>query len=204
GRRGVCSLCQGDEVRSLPSGRGLASPGPFGESRRVPRSPATGGRPMLQILGSRKTLCNGLTRRDFLAAGGLALAGLGTSPARQASAAAARAARAPSFGKARSVILLFLYGGASQLETFDVKPEAPVEIRGGPGSMPPPVPGSRVGEGLPRLARVIDRSTVVRSLTHPYPIHGTAYSVTSNPLLDGAMQDNPRDLRHWPFIGSVV
>ena len=54
------------------------------------------------------------------------------------------------------------------------------------------------------LARVIDRCTVIRSMTHPYPIHGTAYSVSGAPTLDTPMQDNPRDPRHWPFIGSVV
>jgi hypothetical protein len=162
---------------------------------------------MLKILGSPKTLCDGLTRRDFLSVSSLGLAGLGLSslpPPQQAPAETRRAAQQRSFGKAKSAILLFLYGGASQLETFDVKPEAPLEIRGRLRSIATSLPGYRVCEGLPHLAQVIDRSTVVRSLTHPYPIHGTAYSVTSNPFLDGAMQDNPRDPRHWPFIGSVV
>ena len=110
----------------------------------------------------------------------------------------------PGFGKAKSVILLFLYGGASQLETFDPKPEAPIEVRGKLGSIESSLPGCRVCEGLPNLARVMDRTTVVRSMTHPFPIHGTAFSVTSTPFLDTPMQDNPRDPRHWPFIGSIV
>jgi hypothetical protein len=150
---------------------------------------------MLRILGSRRLLCDGLTRRDFLQVGALSLA----TPR-------AHAARGPlpGFGKARSVILLFLYGGASQLETFDPKPDAPVEVRGQLGTIPSRIVGYRLGEGLPRIARIIDRCTVIRSMTHPYPIHGTAYSVTGAPALDTPMQDNPRDPRHWPFIGSVI
>jgi len=153
---------------------------------------------MLQILGSYRSLCDGLNRRDFLRVG--ALGGLGLA----ANAIATPSAPVPGFGQAKSVILLFLYGGASQLETFDPKPDAPVEIRGRLGTIATRVPGYRVCEGLPRVARVIDRCTVIRSMTHPYPIHGTAFSVTSTPTLDTPMQDNPRDPRHWPFVGSVV
>ncbi len=50
----------------------------------------------------------------------------------------------------------------------------------------------------------MDRVTVVRSLTHPYPIHGVAYALTGVPQIDVPMELNPRDGRHWPFIGSVV
>jgi uncharacterized protein (DUF1501 family) len=153
---------------------------------------------MLRILGSQRALCDGVSRRDFLRVG--ALGGLGLA----SGASAAPAGPIPSFGRAKSVILLFLYGGASQLETFDPKPDAPVEIRGRLGSIATTIPGYRICEGLPRVARMIDRCTVIRSMTHPYPIHGTAFSVASAPALDTPMQDNPRDPRHWPFIGSVV
>lgn len=152
---------------------------------------------MLRILGSPKRLCDGLTRRDLLHVGAAGLAGL-------LSRAEAATVQPASFGRARSVIFLFLYGGVSQLETFDVKPEAPVEIRGSLGTLSTILPGYRIGEGLPRVAGVLDRATVLRSLTHKYPIHGTAYSVTSTVDFDGVMQDNPRDPRHWPFVGSVV
>ena len=154
---------------------------------------------MLRVLGSRREFCDGLSRRDFLQFGALG----GLSFAVTSTRAAPRAADS-GFGKAKAVILLFLYGGASQLETFDVKPDAPVEIRGRLKTIPTSVPGYSVCEGLPRIARVIDRCTVIRSMTHPYPIHGTAFSVTSTPTLDTPMQDNPRDPRHWPFIGSVI
>src|SRR5207245_7228268 len=97
-----------------------------------------------------------------------------------------------------------LYGSPSQIETFDPKPAAPVDIRGELKSIKSNVPGLDVGELLPHTARVMDRVTVVRSMTHPYPIHGVAYATTGTPSIDIPMELNPRDPRHWPFIGSVV
>src|SRR5262249_33469261 len=132
---------------------------------------------MLRILGSPKTLCDGRTRRDFLQVGGASVLGLGLVGLLRPRPAAAKTP-APGFGKARSCILLFLYGSPSQLETFDPKPDAPVGVRGELKSIRSNVPGMDVGELLPRVARVMDRVTVVRSLTHPYPIHGVAYAVT--------------------------
>src|SRR5689334_19715076 len=161
---------------------------------------------MLRILGSQKRLCDGLTRRDFLQAGGLGPFGLALADALRPSTARAAGARAAdkSFGRARSCILLFLYGSPSQLETFDPKPAAPVEIRGELKAIRSNVPGLDVGELLPNVARVMDRVTVLRSLTHPYPIHGVAYATTGVPQIDVPMELNPHDARHWPFVGSVV
>ena len=87
---------------------------------------------MLRVLSSPKTLCDGLTRRDLLQVGGLTFGGLGLSQLLQQQTAASPTdhAAAASFGKAKQCIVLFLYGSPSQLETFDMKPEAPVEIRG--------------------------------------------------------------------------
>src|SRR5581483_3250432 len=89
-------------------------------------------------------------------------------------------------------------------ETFDMKPDAPAEIRGEFKPIRSRLPGLDVGELLPNAAQVMDRVTVVRSLTHPYPIHGVAYALTGVPQIDVPMELNPRDGRHWPFIGSVV
>src|SRR5262249_31072959 len=66
------------------------------------------------------------------------------------------------------------------------------------------LPGCDVCELLPTTARVMDKVTVLRSLTHPYPIHGVAYAVTGVPQIDIPMELNPNDGRHWPFIGSAV
>jgi hypothetical protein len=157
---------------------------------------------MLRILGSPRRLCDGLTRRDLLHVGGLGTLGLALGDVLHAAESPA-AATAASFGRAKSCILLYLYGSPSQLETFDVKPEAPVEIRGELGGIATKVPGLLVGELLPQVARIVDRTTVVRSMTHPYPVHGIAYATTGLPDPAGQLEVTPRDARHWPFLGSV-
>jgi uncharacterized protein (DUF1501 family) len=158
---------------------------------------------MLRILGSHTRLCDGLTRRDFLQAGGLGLLGIGAGASLHG-VAAADAMRGGSFGRAKRCILLYLYGAASQLETFDPKPDAPSQVRGELGAIATSVPGVQIGELLPQTARIIDRTTIVRSMTHPYPLHASAFTLTSIPTIDVPLQMSPRDPRHWPFIGSVV
>lgn len=161
---------------------------------------------MLRILGSPRSLCDGFSRREFLQVGALSGFGLGLSQwlKAQETRAAEPPSRSGSFGKAKACILLYLYGSPSQLETFDVKPDAPEGIRGELRSIPTAVPGYRVGELLPHTAGVIDRTTVVRSMTHPYPVHGIAYATSGLPDPRGALEVTPRDPGHWPFFGSVV
>lgn len=160
---------------------------------------------MLQVLGNPKRLCDGLTRRDLLQVGALGALGLTLGDFLRLRAAQTPTAQASrGFGRAKACILLFLYGSPSQLETFDVKPDAPEGIRGTFGTIPSSVPGYRVSELLPRSARVMDKVTVLRSMTHRYPIHGAAYATSGVPAIDVPMELNPHDSRHWPFIGSVV
>jgi hypothetical protein len=142
----------------------------------------------------------------MLRAGGLGLFGLSLADFfRLEARTQPRSHKAPPhFGKAKSCILVYLYGSPSQIETFDPKPDAPAGIRGDLGVIRSCVPGTLVGELLPHSARVMDRLTVLRSLTHPYPIHGAAFALTGVPAIDIPMELNPRDARHWPFIGSVV
>ena len=160
---------------------------------------------MLRLLSSAKSFGTGCTRRDWLRVGGLGLAGLALP---QISALQEASARSPasdrSFGRAKAIILIHLYGAPSQLEWVDCKPDAPVEIRGQFGVIPSSLPGCQVCELFPQMAQVMDRVTVLRSLTHPYPIHGVAYALTGVPAIDVAMELSPRDARHWPFFGSVV
>jgi hypothetical protein len=161
---------------------------------------------MIRILGGPKRLCDGLTRRDLLHVGSLGMLGLsagGVLTPGPASASVPTPGRS-SFGQAKSCILLFLYGSPSQIETFDPKPDAPVEVRGEFGCIPSSVPGLNVCERLPRLAQVMDKVTLIRSVSHPYPIHGVAYATTSNPVVPLAAELSPREPLHWPFIGSVV
>jgi hypothetical protein len=160
---------------------------------------------MLTVLGSPKKLCDGVTRREMLVGGGLSMFGLGLSDYfRLQDAQAVEPRRERSFGRAKACILLFLYGSPSQLELADQKPDAPVEIRGELGSIRSTLPGCDVCELLPSVSRVMDKMTVVRSMTHPYPIHGVAYATTGTPIIDVPMELNPRDGRHHPYIGSVV
>src|SRR6516162_6838134 len=125
---------------------------------------------MLRILGSAKTLCGGLTRRELLWAGGLGMFHLGLGDyfrLRELQAAPKINALARSFGRAKSCILLYLYGSPSQLETVDMKPNAPLEIRGELKPIRSSLPGLDVCELLPNTARVMDRCSVVRSMSHP-------------------------------------
>ena len=101
---------------------------------------------MLRILGSAKQLCSGMTRRDMLRVGGLGMAGLSLPQVlelQESSAAEHKPAEA-NFGKAKSVILIHLYGSPSQLEWADCKPDAPLEIRGDLKTIPSTLKGCDV------------------------------------------------------------
>src|SRR5439155_14661584 len=112
--------------------------------------------------------------------------------------------QANGFGSAKACILLFPYGSPPQHETMDPKPEAPAEIQGEMKAIRTSVPGLWIGDHLPKIATVMDRVTVVRSLTHPYAEHGVAYAVSGIPTYTPDLETRPRDPRHWPFIGSIV
>ncbi|AMV26974.1 Sulfatase [Gemmata sp. SH-PL17] len=128
---------------------------------------------MLRVLGHSSAACDGISRRDLLRAGSLAalLPGVISPPV----AAARRTNEAPAATKktphAKAVILLDLFGGPSHIDTFDMKPDAPPEIRGEFKSIPTVLPGVRVCEHLPLLARRLDQMTVVRSVSHKYNSH---------------------------------
>jgi len=158
---------------------------------------------MLRILSSEKRLCDGLSRRDLLQVGGISTLGLGLPTFLNLREAAA-SAEGGSFGRAKQCIVLYLYGAMSQMETVDMKPDAPVEIRGTMRPIPSVLPGLDVCEHLPHMAQMMDRVTVVRSVTHPYPIHGVAFATTGIPAIDVGMELAPHDPRHHPYFGSVV
>src|SRR5262249_10572974 len=109
----------------------------------------------------------GVTRRELLQVGYSGLLGIGLSSllGGRAGAAQSRRAEAKSSPRPRSVILVFLTGAPSHLDTFDPKPDAPPEIRGEFQPIATSVPGLRVGEQLPRLAARADKYAVVRSLS---------------------------------------
>ena len=152
---------------------------------------------MIEILGSRRRLCGGITRRDWLQIGGLGMLGLRLQDylgLRRLQASSAL----PAFGKAKSCILLLPYGSPPQHETFDPKPEAPEEVRGVYKPTSTSVTGIQICDGLPRIAKVMDRLTVIRSMTHPYPLHCTAYVTSGIPDYTPELETRPRDPRHNP------
>lgn len=152
---------------------------------------------MLRLNGSAKRLCTGITRRDLLHIGGVGALGLGLDGALRADVAGGRP-------QAKACIFVFLFGSPPQHETFDPKPLAPSEIQGEMGAIDTAVPGLQIGEGLPQIARIADRLTVVRSMTHDYPIHCCAYVMTGMPTYSIPLETNPRAPEHWPFMGSIV
>jgi hypothetical protein len=135
--------------------------------------------------------CASASRRDFLRVGSLGLAGLSLPSLLRAEAKEAQYARA------KSIILVFLGGGFSHLDTFDPKPDAPEEIRGKYRPIPTTVPGLTIGEKLPLLANVMDRVTLVRSGSHSVDHHETA----SNWVLSGRLGSPFGD---YPAVGAVV
>lgn len=158
---------------------------------------------MLRVLGSNKRFCDGISRRDWLTVGALAPLGLTLSGWDSVKANPGKSSAA-GFGQAKRCLLLYLWGSPSQLDTFDPKPDAPLEIRGNLNSIPTCIPGNRIGEIFPRLSRLLNKTTILRSLTHPYPVHGVSFATSAVPVTDIPLETRPRDPRQWPFIGSVI
>lgn len=150
--------------------------------------------------------CDGIRRRDFLRLGMLAGAGLSLADyLRLAEAGELRS------GKATSVIQIYLAGGPTHLDTFDLKPDAPKEYRGEFSPIDTNAPGVQISEHLPKLAKCADKFTVLRGVSHTLAAHdlGTKYMITGNrplPSLDfpgfGAVTSKelggPRDIP--PFV----
>ena len=120
--------------------------------------------------------CAGQSRRDFLRIGALGLGGLTlTNLLRtQAALAGPGAVGSPAFVRDKAVVVLFLGGGASHIETFDPKMTAPSEMRSVTGEIPTAIPGVTFGGNFPKLAKMADRLAVVRSFQHPVGDHSKA------------------------------
>src|SRR5262245_9537354 len=147
----------------------------------------------------------GLDRRSWLRIGGLSLGALvsgpGPSLARLFAAEESAARRGRSLGRDFSVILFWANGGPSHLDTFDLKPDAPAEIRGPFRPIRTNVPGIQICEHLPRLARLADRFALLRSLHHNRAEHsgGTHRFLTGYPSVAANLQN-----AEYPDVGSVV
>ncbi len=119
--------------------------------------------------------CDGLNRRGFLKAGFLGLGGLSLA---DALALRARAADAGSTRRRTAVIYIELNGGPTHFETYDPKPEAPVEFRGPLEAIDTNVPGIRVCEVMSQQAKIMDKLAIVRSIHHTSASHGTSAHLT--------------------------
>jgi hypothetical protein len=158
---------------------------------------------MLDFLSVRpgRSKCDSSSRREFLRIGALGALGL-TLP----DLLRARAAASPEARRRRSVILLFLDGGASQLETFDPKMDVPVEYRSLFGTTATKLPGVEFGSQLPKMAALADRMSIVRTFTHADGDHGgaTHWVKTGHPWPPQFLGKAPIIPQQAPSIGSVA
>lgn len=154
----------------------------------------------MMITRQSRRLVSGSTRRDVLRAGSLAPFGLGVLDLLAPQALAVPEPRT------NAVILLFMWGGPSHLDTWDPKPDAPGEIRGSFQTIATSVPGIRIGEHFPRLAKQANRYAIVRSMTHSdvahlSPVHHLMtgrLAAKVNSDADGASRSDS------PCMGAVV
>src|SRR6267142_1464706 len=116
---------------------------------------------MLSIFGDRIRTEHGVSRREMLRVGGLGFSGLMFSDLLRTRARAATRSQAGQFGRAKACILIFNYGGPSHLDMWDLKPDAPKEIRGEFKPISTTVPGIQFSEHLPRMARIVHHSTIL-------------------------------------------
>ncbi len=156
---------------------------------------------MLNIASSESSLGNDISRRSCLRIGSLALGGLALPAILQAEAASG--VRNP----AKGIIMVLLPGGPTHLDTFDLKPDAPAEIRGEFRPIATKVPGVDICELLPRLASIADKYSIIRSLTGFRDDHNTHWCSTgweSHPAMDSSPIVAGFPPGDWPSLGSVL
>ena len=156
---------------------------------------------MLNLLGNPRSVCHGVSRRELLQAGGAGLFGLTLPKLLQAEESGKSGT-----SRAKNVIFLFLFGGPSQLETFDMKPNATSNIRGPYSPIQSRTPDLLISEKLGRCAAISDKFAVIRTLSHSFNDHsGGAHYVQTGKRwhlpIGGGFNATPQD---WPSIGSVV
>ena len=146
--------------------------------------------------------CDGMRRRRFIEIGSLGVFGLSLSGLLQRKSSGADAAgRSVAHSSPRSVILIWQHGGPSQLDTFDMKPAAPSEVRGPYQSIASSLPGLDVSELCEQQARIMDKCTVIRSFSHGNGDHWAA----AHWMLTGRTGANGSDrVPRQPSMGAVA
>src|SRR5207302_3392101 len=162
---------------------------------------------MFSVKGTSRRLCDGTSRRDFLRVG--ALGCLGLSMPELLRAASTSSTGETGFGRAKRCLLLFLTGGPPQLDTWDLKPDAPVEVRGELRPNATCVPGIRISELFPRLARHADKYCIVRSVTHQCTVHTPAgYAMLTGAYHPSVNATSAKEIRpspdDRPHLGSLL
>src|SRR6266478_1842359 len=146
---------------------------------------------MLNIWGAKQKFCDGLSRRNFLKFGtGLTLADMLRSKAR------AENNTAPATSTNKAAIMIYLPGGPSHMDMYDLKPEAPAEYRGEFRPIATNVAGVQICEHFPRQARMFDKLAIVRSIV--------SVDEHSDSLVMTGYSENTSRSAHHPSIGSVV
>lgn len=152
---------------------------------------------MLSILGRKLSdHCDGHSRRHFLKIGGLALGGLSLPQLMQAQASTATT-RGRSLSH-KAVIMIYLSGGPSHQDMYDLKMDAPIEIRGSFKPIATNVPGIEICEHMPRLAGMMDKFAIIRSLHGCPDQHASDLCLSGYPIGGRGRQDN------HPSLGSAV
>jgi hypothetical protein len=168
---------------------------------------------VLTITDQPFSLNDGMSRREWLRVGGIGLGGLSLPALVSASPTTTQAIPADAartFGKAKSVIVIFLGGGPPQHETWDPKPEAPAEIRGGFGTIATRTPGLSVGELMPLTAPLTDRIAVLRAMVTNDNSHSSSgYQMMTGvphvPLsAENAISKAPNLAPHWGAVTKYV
>ena len=147
----------------------------------------------------------GITRRTMLQAGAISILGMGMNHLTALKALAAAPAK-PVGGKAKSVIYIFLSGGLAQHESFDMKPDARSEIRGEFRPIATRTPGIQICEHLPMLAKLSNKWSLVRSMTHSHNEHSHAHHVMLTGRSDIPLGFDPSKPKatDWPSIASLA
>ncbi|MEC7566940.1 MAG: DUF1501 domain-containing protein [Planctomycetota bacterium] len=146
---------------------------------------------MLNFVGAKSKLCDGVSRRNFLSIGSLALGGMSLAQLLRADDLSGNQNRH------KSVIMVFLPGGPSHLDIWDLKPDAPVEIRGDFLPIQTSIAGYHVCEHLPKFAQNLDRFTIIRSLVGAKNEHASELCLSGFGYADSK-------IRNQPCLGSAA
>src|SRR5690349_4820296 len=170
---------------------------------------------MLSIPGLSGATCDGVSRRELLRVGGAGLLGLSLANLLQFEAlgqtAPANVAKRAGFGSAKNFIFIFLQGGPSHLDIWDPKPDAPEDIRGDFKTIDTKIPGVKLTEVMPNLAKVLDKTTLIRSVSYT-PVGLFNHTAAIYQMMTGYTPDKvspsgqlePPNRQDYPCIGSQL